>query len=104
MVQDRQYIFQYANRPAQREAIQIWSQTQAEDHMLPPITSTPDESEELAEIMSEVNTYREEMFVRFITGQEPLSNFDDFQARLRQMGIERAIEIKQAGLERFNSR
>ena len=104
IVQDRQYIFQYANRPAQRDAIQIWSQTQAEDHMLPAITATPEESEELAAIMSEVNTYREEMFVRFITGQEPLSNFERYQAQLRQMGIERAIEIKQAGLERFNDR
>ncbi len=104
IVQDRQYIFQYARRPAQREAIQIWSQTQAADHMLPLITATPDEAEEFAEIMSEVTTYREEMFVRFITGQEPLSNFGEFQARLEQMGIERAIEIRQAGLERFDAR
>lgn len=104
IVQDRRYIFQYARRPAQREAIQIWSQTQAEDVKLPVITATPDEAEELAEIMSEVETYREEMFVRFITGQEPLSNFGEYQARLEQMGIERAIEIKQAGLDRFNAR
>lgn len=104
IVQDRRYIYQYANRPSQRDAIQIWSKTAVEDHMLPPITATPDEAEELAEIMSEVQTYREEMFVRFITGQEPLSNFDAFQARLEQMGIERAIEIKQAGLDRFNAR
>jgi putative aldouronate transport system substrate-binding protein len=104
IVQDRQYIFQYANRPSQRDAIQIWARTDVEDHMLPNVTATPEESEELAEIMSEVQTYREEMFVRFITGQEPLSNFDAFRARLEQMGIQRAIEIKQAGLERFNAR
>ena len=54
--------------------------------------------------MSEVNTYREEMVVKFITGQEPIANFSQFQARLKQMGIERAIAIKQAGLERFNAR
>jgi hypothetical protein len=82
-----------ADDPAQRDAIQIWSRTEAADHMLPTITATPDEAEDLAEIMSEVETYREEMFVRFITGQEPLSNFDEFQARLEQMGIERAVEI-----------
>lgn len=104
IVQDYRYIYQYARRPAQRDAIQIWSRTEAADHMLPSITATPDEAQELAEIMSEVETYREEMFVRFITGQEPLSNFDEFQARLEQMGIERAVEIKQAGLERFDAR
>jgi putative aldouronate transport system substrate-binding protein len=104
IVQDRRYIYQYARRPAQREAIQIWSRTDAEEHKLPVITATPEEAEELAEIMSEVETYREEMFVKFITGQEPLSNFDEFQARLKQMGIERAVAIKQAGLDRFNAR
>ena len=72
--------------------------------MLPAITATPDEAEELAEMMSDVTTYLEEMFVKFITGQEPLSNFGAFQSRLQQMGIERAIAIKQAGLERYNSR
>ena len=44
------------------------------------------------------------MVVKFITGQEPIENFDAFQARLRQMGIERAIEIEQAALDRFNAR
>ena len=61
-------------------------------------------SAKTASIMSEVNTYRDEMVVRFITGQEPLSNFGDFQARLKQMGIERAIEIQQAALARYNAR
>lgn len=104
IIQDRRYIYQYAHRPAQREAIQLWAQTEADDHKLPLISATPDESEELAAIMSEVNTYRDEMVVRFITGQESLDNFDQYQAQLEQMGIERAIEIKQAGLDRYMAR
>jgi putative aldouronate transport system substrate-binding protein len=104
IVQDRRYIYQYAHRPAQREAIQLWAQTEADNHKLPLITATPDESEELAAIMSEVNTYRDEMVVRFITGQESLDNFDQFLAQLERMGIERAIEIRQAGLDRYLAR
>ena len=42
--------------------------------------------------------------VKFITGQEPLSNFGAYQNRLQQMGIERAVEIKQAGIDRYNAR
>ncbi len=103
-VQQREYIFQYANRPAQRDAIQIWANTGADKHLLPPITSTPEESEDLATIMAEIKTYREEMVIKFLTGQEPLSNFGAFQDRLRKMGIDRVIEIKQAGLDRFNAR
>ena len=82
----------------------IWGQTDAAKHMLPAVTATPDEAEELAEMMSDIETYVEEMFVKFITGQEPLDNFGAFQDRLKQMGIERAIEIKQAGLARYNAR
>lgn len=104
IVQDREYIYQYAHRPQQRSAIQIWGQTDAAKHELPNISATPQEADQLASIMSEVNTYREEMFVKFITGQEPLSNFAAFQARLKQMGIEKAIQIEQAGLDRYNAR
>ena len=49
--------------------------------MLPAVTATPDEAEDLAEMMSDIETYVEEMFVKFITGQEPLDNFDAFQSR-----------------------
>jgi putative aldouronate transport system substrate-binding protein len=105
IVQDNRYIYQYAWRPAQRYAIEIWGQTEAEKHMLAQnITATPEESEDLAAIMSEVNTYRDEMVIKFITGQESIDNFDEFQAQLQKMGIERAIEIKQAGLDRYNAR
>ena len=55
-------------------------------------------------MMSDINTYVDEMVVKFITGQEPLSNFGAYQNRLQQMGIERAAEIKQAGLDRYNAR
>ena len=104
IVQDRRYMYQYARRPQQRAAVQIWGQTEAAMHKLPAVTATPDEAEELAEMMSDINTYVDEMVVKFITGQEPLSNFDAYQDRLQQMGVERAIAIKQAGLDRYNAR
>jgi putative aldouronate transport system substrate-binding protein len=104
IIQERQYIWQYAHRKQQQDAIMLWAQTDAAKHMIPPTTPTPAEAEDKATIMSEINTYRDEMVVKFITGQEPIENFGAFQARLKQMGIERAIEIEQAALNRFNSR
>lgn len=104
IVQDRRYMYQYARRPQQRNAIAVWGRTEAATHKLPAVTATPAESEELAEMMSDINTYVDEMVVKFITGQEPLASFDAFQNRLQQMGIERAIAIKQAGLERYQAR
>lgn len=104
IIQDRRYIWQYAHRPTQREAIQIWAQTDAAQHMMPNVSATPEESEELSAIMSEINTYRDEMVIRFILGQEPIGNFESFQNQLRRMGIERALEIQQAALDRYNAR
>lgn len=104
IVQDRRYIYQYAGRPQQQAAIATWSRTEAAQHRMPRVTPTPEEAQELASIMAEVHTYREEMYVRFLTGQEPLSAFEDFHAQLEQLGIERAIEIYQAALDRFNAR
>ncbi len=103
-IQQWPYLYQYAERPAQRKAIELWAEADAETHQLPPISATAEEAEDLATIMSEINTYREEMLIKFITGQEPLSNFGAFQDRLKKMNIERAIEIKQAGLDRYNAR
>ena len=104
IVQERQYIYQYAHRFAQQEAMKLWAMTDAAAHMIPPTTPTPAEAEDKATIMSEINTYRDEMVVKFITGQEPIENFAAFQAQLKRMGIERAIEIEQAALNRFDAR
>jgi putative aldouronate transport system substrate-binding protein len=45
-----------------------------------------------------------EMTLKFIMGQEPISNFDNYVAQIKQMGIDSAIKIKQDALERFNKR
>ncbi len=102
-IQDRRYMEQYLKYPEQVDAINTWSQHQGK-LILPPITATPDESQRLATIMNEVNTYVSEMFTKFIMGQEPLDNFDAFVEQMKKMNIERAIELKQAALDRYNSR
>ncbi len=104
IVQDERYIVQYLGRDQQRDALEKWFRTDAENNIMPPVTPTPQESQRLSAIMTEVNTYADEMFVRFIVGDEPLSNFDQYRAQLRRMGVEEAIAIQQAALDRFNAR
>ena len=82
----------------------IWATNVDYAFMLPPITLTPEEGVENARIMTDVDTHRDEMVARFITGAEPLENFDNFVQTLRNMGIERAIELQQNALDRFNAR
>ena len=100
------YQTQYYQLDAQKEARLAVNKyvDSAASHVIPPITATPDESKDLATIMTEVDTFRQEKFIAFVTGAEPLENFDAYVDQIKQLGIERAVAIKQAGLERYNAR
>jgi len=103
-VQDKGYILQYYALSEQQKALQIWTNTDAAEHVLPPLTATPEESKDEANIMNEVNTYAQEMYFKFIMGQEPLTNFDKYITQLKNLGIDKVIKMKQDALERFNNR
>ena len=80
-----------------------WSDDPNEDgdYVLPPISLTPEENTRRAEIMTNVNTYTNEMILKFIIGTEPLSNFDRYIAQLNQYGMQEAIRITQAAYDRY---
>lgn len=104
-VQDvRYFINNYVRSDYQLEAVDIWSKTDVDKHQLPPLSPTPEESEEYAAIMSDINTYRDEMLLKYIFGQESLDTFDDYVTNIKKMGLDRAIELRQAALDRFNAR
>jgi len=86
----------------QRDSIARWI-TQ-EGMQMPRIQFTAEESRRLSQLMSDIDTYRNEMFGNFVMGREPLSGITGFQANLRRMGIEDAIAIQQAALNRLNAR
>lgn len=103
-VQDPRYIEQYYRLPQQQEALRMWTQTEMGKHLLPPVSATSAESEELAQIMNNVKIYSKEMESKFITGVEPLSKFDEYVNQLKAFGIERAIEITQNCYDRYMKR
>lgn len=91
--------------PEQDEAVKVWAKTDAEKHTLPAfLTPTVDESKELGKILTEVSNYKEEMFVKFIVGKEPMESYDKYVEQIKKLGIERAVEIYQGALDRYNSR
>lgn len=89
--------------PQQREAQKYWG---AADHslILPPVSPNATEAARLAAIMTEVNTYVDEMFDKFVMGLEPLSKFDEYTGNLKRMKIDEAIAVNQAALDRYNKR
>ena len=60
---------------------------------------TNEESIRRSEIMAEVETYRDEMVLKYITGVESLDSFDQYQQTLKDLGIEEAIQLTQKGYD-----
>lgn len=85
-------------------AMDVWGADNDGSYILPPVSMTADEASEYATIMNDIETYRSEMVINFILGLEPLDNYDTFVDTIRSMNIDRAIEIYQAALNRYNAR
>ena len=68
---------------------------------LPPFQLDADQQQRLGEIMTQVNTYCDEMVLKFITGAESLDNFDKYVAAIKSLGIEEALQLKQEGYDNY---
>ena len=83
----------------------LW--TLSDDSMgLPPVTPTIEESAEFGKLMTDINTYTDEMTIKFITGTEPLTQarFNDYVQTQKRMNLDRVIALRQAALDRYNKR
>lgn len=103
-VQDKRYIEQYLALQTQRDAVSTWQKTDVDKHKLPPITATPEESTELAKIMTDLNTLVDEMTLKIILGTEPVDSFDKYLDKFKSVKLSRALEIKKASLDRYSKR
>ena len=55
-------------------------------------------------VMDRIQSYSAEMQIRFITGDEPLSNFDAFVSNLKRMGIEDVLALCRKQYAEYQSR
>lgn len=77
------------------QLIAEWTWADASTALIyPPYITLSAEDQKICEqIFSDVDTYMSDMEMRFITGVEPLSNFDGFVNSMKRMGIDKAVEI-----------
>ena len=87
----------------QRNSIDAWNNDDM-SRIFPPATLSADESAQYAEIMTDIATYVEESRNQFINGSMPISEFDNYLSQLKSMGIEDAIALQQAALDRYFER
>ena len=67
----------------------------------PQVRPTLDEQEVLNRLQADLNTYRTEWFDKFVTGQEPLSKFDEFVDGLNKLGAQEVVAVRQQQYERY---
>ena len=100
-IKDPQQFDKSLMRSEQKDAIDLWGTTLASRHQLPTLYPSATFSSELDTIMRRIIPYEEEMVIHFITGEKPLEEIISFIETLREMGIERAVEIMQISLDRM---
>lgn len=102
-IQDVGYIHQFYQRPEQQMAFGIWD-SDTLDYKLPILYFTGEEQKRYTDIMTPIDTYREETLAKLVTGKLDLTYLDEYFRELKRMGIEEAIELKQAAYDRYLKR
>lgn len=62
---------------------------------------TPEEQERLKILENDIDSYTTQMEAKFITGQENFENWDKHVQKLKEMGVDELIKIKQNAYERY---
>ncbi len=95
----------YTYSEFRQNAPSIWGSNRDSAYSLPTnLSLTQEENEEYARIISDIHTYAEENIIKFVIGEIPLSQFDEFRSQILSMDLERCIEIYQTALDRYYGR
>lgn len=86
------------------DAISTWGEGNDRAYNMPPVELPLERTEEFNNIMSEINTYKDQMILKFIMGVEPLENFDAYVETMEEMGLDKAIAIQKEALDLYNNR
>ncbi len=68
--------------------------------LLPKITYTQEETDEIASIKTTIDAYAYDMAVSFITSVRPLSDWDNYLSELDRMGLAEYMQVTQAAYDR----
>ncbi len=66
----------------------------------PPIP-TAEDALKISNLYSDLDTYRDEMFVKFITGEAKLSDYDKYVQEMKSIGADQIAELYQQGYDRL---
>ena len=77
---------------------------ESKKYVLPgSLSFTSEQDSERRAAMADIEIYVDEMVMKFITGREPLSNWDTYVNTVKQMGIDNVLSIYQEAVDAWNS-
>lgn len=96
------YRTTYTYTEAQQAAEGIWTANYDAAYTISTaISLNEDESSKMAGYCGDLMTYASQMINQFITGVVPMSEFDNYVAQMKAIGIEECIAIEQDAYERY---
>ena len=103
-----EYLEQYYEFQQQIDGFKMWAENVegVRKTSIPEgLSAEADESEELSALNTDINTYVEEMSLKFITGEESFDNYDKFIETLKTtFNVDRYLEIEQNMYDRYLKR
>ncbi|NMM52998.1 extracellular solute-binding protein [Paenibacillus aquistagni] len=69
----------------------------------PSIYLSQAEQDQVSAIRSDLKTYVEQMEAKFVTGQEPLSNYDKYIETANKMGAQKMVDMYQAAYDQWKN-
>jgi putative aldouronate transport system substrate-binding protein len=90
---------------AQLEAEDIWTNSSDGTYYIPSsVQLTSDEGDSFSALASDYETYASEVILKFIIGEKSMDEWDSFVDEMIDMGIEDAVALYQAALDRYYAR
>lgn len=106
-VQDSRYQEQYLSSDDQKASLKAWaaesSKVTTSNSWYPNGRLTSEETSEVASNETQIQTYRDEQLLKFITGVTPIndSTFNAYVSQMKSMGLDQAIKVRQTAEDRF---
>lgn len=87
----------------QIEALEYINSGNTDDAYVYPegASMTTEETEEYTDLIADLSTYMAEHVLKFVTGEEDMSEYPTFVGTLEDMGMQTVIDLKQAAYDRF---
>ncbi len=87
-----------------RNAIVVWEESAQTDGILPPLTFTAEEADEVSQVMSQIKTYFSENITKIVVGKQSVDTMKDIREKMIKMGFNDILKIYNDAYKRYCAR